>query len=407
MVKSLSILGATGTIGQNCLKVLGANPGAFQVVALTANDNAKALAEAAIQTNAAFVAINNPDKYAELKSLLSGTETEVAAGQDAIIEAAEKSSDVLLAAIVGAAGLVPTLKAVERGASIALANKECLVCAGDVFMQAARKHQAKIIPVDSEHNAIFQLLHSRHPERSEGSHYTSTDPSTRVPLTQDDGIIKITLTASGGPFRKWSLEQMKSVTPAQAVAHPNWRMGAKISVDSATMVNKGLELIEAMHLFQVAPEMLDVLVHPESIIHGLVEMKDGSVLAQMSAPDMCIPIAYALGFPSRIHSTAKPLNLAALGKLTFEAPDEARFPALRIVREVMQAGSSAACVFNAANEVAVQAFLEEKIGFLEITGIIEDVLTKINYAPIKTLDDVLVLDATVRIETKHRIQTMG
>jgi 1-deoxy-D-xylulose-5-phosphate reductoisomerase len=402
-MKTLSILGVTGTIGQNCLKVLDANVGAFEVVALTANDNAAALAEAVIKTRATFAAIANTDKYAELKSLLTGTSCEIAAGDDAVEEAAARASDVLLAAIVGAAGLKPTMKAVERGATIALANKECLVCAGAVFMKAAEKHGASIIPVDSEHNAIFQLLQVCHPQRGEGSRSASGDPSTHVPFAQDGKIQKITLTASGGPFRNWPLEQMQRATPTQAVKHPNWHMGAKISVDSATMANKGLELIEAKYLFHVTPEKLDVLVHPESIIHGLVEMCDGSVLAQMSEPDMCIPIAYALGFPTRLNSTARPLNLATYGTLTFENPDYLRFPALRLARESMSAGSIAECVFNAANEVAVAAFLDGRIEFLNIPHIIEHVLTNTKHFTISSLDDALALDAATRITASSMI----
>lgn len=377
---SVTILGATGTIGQNALKVIQANAGAFSVEAVTAGKNAKGLAEAAIVCGAKFAAIADETAYGELKELLAGTDIEAAAGEKAVCEAAQRPSDVVLAGIVGAAGLMPTIKAVQRGATIALANKECLICAGEIFMKMVKAHGAKLLPVDSEHNGIFQILQAGKKD-----------------------IESITLTASGGPFRTFSLAEMLEVTPGQAINHPNWNMGAKISVDSATMVNKGLELIEAHHIFDVAAEKLKVLVHPESIIHGLVSYKDGSVMAQLSAPDMRIPIAHALGWPNRIESGVKPIDLATINQLHFDEPDLGRFPALTSALSALEAGGSAPTVLNAANEVAVDAFLQANITFLDIASVIDATLEIMENQPMTTIDDVKHIDRAARLAAHKSI----
>lgn len=392
-MKTISILGATGTIGQNCLQVIAANGGAFAIEAITANGNAKALADIARKTGAKFAAVADEASYTELKEYTQGLDIEVAAGNKAVVEAAARQSDVLVAGIVGAAGLKPTLAAAKRGAHIALANKECLVCAGELFMRTARDHGAAVIPVDSEHNAIFQILSSS---------------QQRLGLTApSDDVDSITLTASGGPFRECTLEQMVGITPEQAVKHPNWEMGAKISVDSATMVNKGLELIEAMHLFALPADKLKALVHPESIIHGLVSYRDGSVLAQLSEPDMRIPLAYAMGWPheqgGRMDSGVAPINLANIGNLHFEEPDLNRFPAFAVAMDAMHEGDSAPTVLNAANEVAVQAFLEGHISFLDIASVIDETLQTMSAQPMPTIDEVMHIDKTARTLAKKTI----
>ncbi len=341
---------------------------------ITAGDNVALLAEQARQFRPKRAVIANPSLYNELKEALQGTGVEVAAGEDAVLEAAAMSSDIVMSAIVGAAGLKPTLAAIRAGGTVALANKECLVCAGQLMMKEVRAHNATLIPVDSEHNAIFQLFDFDHPEFVE----------------------TVTITASGGPFRTWTTEQMKHATPEQAIKHPNWNMGAKISVDSATMMNKGLELIEAAALFPLKPEQLDVLIHPQSVLHCLVRMVDGSVLAQMSLPDMCTPIAYALAWPERMEAPVGRLDLAAIGSLQFEAPDLERFPALRLAREALAEGGNAPTVLNAANEIAVGRFLKKDIGFLDIVKIVEKTLASIENAPLETIDDVLACDARAR-----------
>ena len=312
--------------------------------------------------------------YGALKEALEGTGIEAAAGEDSVVEAATLPADIVMSAIVGAAGLKPTLAAIRQGAQVAMANKECLVCAGALMTREVKKYGATLVPVDSEHSAIFQLLEDRNSEQVE----------------------RVTITASGGPFRTWSREQMKSVTPEQAVKHPNWTMGAKISVDSATLMNKGLELIEAHHLFPFAPQQLNVLIHPQSVVHCLLHMVDGSVLAQMSLPDMCTPIAYALAWPERISIPIPKLDLATVGSLQFEAADPVRFPALRLAREAMTAGGNTTAVLNAANEVAVNRFLRGEIGFLDIVIIVEKTLEKIDNAKLETLEDVLDCNATAR-----------
>ncbi|MBY0407118.1 MAG: 1-deoxy-D-xylulose-5-phosphate reductoisomerase, partial [Rickettsiales bacterium] len=318
--------------------------------------------------------ITNPAHFSALKEGLSGTGVEAAAGADAVLEAAGMPADIVMSAIVGAAGLSPTLAAIRSGATIALANKECLVCAGQLMTQEVDKHGAKLIPVDSEHSAIYQVFDAR----------------------TADAVERVTITASGGPFRAFTLEQMKDVTPAQAVKHPNWNMGAKISVDSATLMNKGLELIEAFYLFPLRAEQFAAIIHPQSIVHCLVEMVDGSVLAQLCLPDMRTPIAYALGWPERIAAPVEKLDLARIGSLQFEAPDVARFPALRLARQAMNAGGNAPTVLNAANEIAVGRFLKGDIGFLDIVGVVEKALSRIPYTSLTSLDAVLETDARAR-----------
>ncbi len=373
-MQTLTLLGSTGTIGQNTLKIVAAHRDRFAITALTGGENVALLIEQAKAFRPKRAVISNEAHFAVLKDGLSGTGIEVAAGEDAVLEAAGMPADITMSAIVGAAGLKPTLAAIRKGAHVALANKECLVCAGPLMAREVQKHGAKLIPVDSEHSAIYQVFDAKSPE----------------------AVSSVTITASGGPFRQFSREQMKDVTPAQAVKHPNWAMGAKISVDSATLMNKGLELIEAFYLFPLKVEQLKVLVHPQSIIHCLVEMIDGSVLAQMSLPDMCTPIAYALGWPERLSAPVGKLDLAAIGQLSFEAPDEARFPALGLARQAMQAGGNAPTVLNAANEIAVGRFLKGQIGFLDIVAVVEKTLAHIPYTSLETLDAVLECNARSR-----------
>ena len=332
------------------------------------------LADQAIKLDARMAVVADPDCYLELKSALSGTGIEAAAGPDALVDAAERPSDWVMAAIVGSAGLRPTLAAVRRGITVGLANKECLVSAGEFFVNEVRKNGAELLPVDSEHSAIYQVLD----------------------FDQADKIRRIILTASGGPFREFTVEQMATVTPEQAVAHPNWDMGAKISVDSATMMNKGLELIEAYHLFPVEESKIDILVHPQSVVHSMVDYVDGSVLAQLGTPDMRTPIAYALAWPNRMEAPAPKLLLEDIRTLTFEPPDAVRFPALRLAREALQAGNSAPTVLNAANEVAVERFLNKEIAYLDIAKIIDQTLEGLDNKAISNLDDIAEVDLTAR-----------
>ena len=373
-MRRVTILGSTGSVGQNTVDLLLRNPAAFEVESLTANRNPARLAAQARALRARFAAIADPVHYPALKEALAGTGIETACGAQAIVEAALRPADWVMAAIVGAAGLAPTWAAIQRGAIVALANKEALVCAGALVMQEVTRCHATLLPVDSEHNAIWQCFDR---ERAET-------------------IDRIILTASGGPFRERSIEEMRWVTPQQAVAHPNWSMGAKISVDSATMMNKGLELIEAHHLFQLPPERVDIVVHAQSIVHGAVVYRDGSVLAQLGSPDMRTPIAYALAWPGRIDAPTKRLDLAAVGRLTFEAPDELRFPALRIAREALLRGGGAPTVLNAANETAVHAFLEGRIGFLEIAETVERTLEAVSADNLESLEDVYNFDKAAR-----------
>jgi 1-deoxy-D-xylulose-5-phosphate reductoisomerase len=372
--RRVTILGSTGSVGQSTVDLLLRNRDAFTVEALTANHNAALLAEQAKALDARFAAIADPADYPALKEALSGSGIETACGRAAVVEAAERPADWVMAGIVGAAGLEPTLAAIRRGRIVAFANKEVLVCAGSLFMREVAAHGATLLPVDSEHNAIWQCFD----------------------FTRVEGIEKITLTCSGGPFRERSLIAMREATPAQAVAHPTWRMGAKISVDSATLMNKGLELIEAHYLFQLPPERIDIVVHPQSIVHGLVTYCDGSVLAHLGSPDMRTPIAYALGWPGRAAAPTKRLDLADIGRLTFEAPDEARFPALRLARAALTRGGVGPTVLNAANETAVHAFLAGQIGFLDIAETVERTLELMPGGNLDTLEDVYNLDSTAR-----------
>lgn len=375
--RRISVLGATGSIGENTLDLVGRDPASFTVVALTGGRNAARLAELAVKHRAELAVVADETCYAELRARLSGTGIEAAAGEDALVEAASRPADWVMAAIVGAAGLKPTLAAVRQGTCTALANKECLVSAGPIFMREVARYQTALLPVDSEHSAAMQVMAGGAPE----------------------SIERICLTASGGPFRSWSLADMASVTPKQALAHPNWSMGPKVTIDSATLMNKGLELLEAHHLFALTPDQLDVLIHPQSIVHCLVHMSDGSVLAQMACPDMRTPIAYSLAWPERMHAPTKRLNLAALGMLSFEAPDEERFPALKLARAVLAEGGSAGTVLNAANEVAVEAFLAGRIGFLSIAALVEATLAAnagLTTSHRGSVDDVLAIDAEAR-----------
>ncbi|HTV45248.1 MAG TPA: 1-deoxy-D-xylulose-5-phosphate reductoisomerase [Stellaceae bacterium] len=373
-MRRVTILGSTGSVGQNTVDLLLRNREAFAVEALTANRNPIRLAEQARALGARYAAIGDPGHYAALKEALAGSGIAAACGTQSLIEAAERPADWVMAGIVGAAGLAPTLAAIRRGAIVALANKEALVCAGALFMQEVARSGATLLPVDSEHSAIWQCFD----------------------FARVDGIEKITLTCSGGPFRERSVEEMRRATPQQAVAHPNWSMGAKISVDSATLMNKGLEVIEAHHLFGMPLERIDIVVHPQSIIHSMVNYRDGSVLAHLGTPDMRTPIAYALAWPERIATPTGRLDLAAVGRLTFEPPDAERFPALRVAREALLQGGGSPIVLNAANEVAVNAFLEGRIGFLEIVRTVEDTLAVIPADAVRSLDDVYRFDLAAR-----------
>ena len=372
--RSVTILGSTGSVGCNTLDLIARQPEAFAVEALTANGSAVRLAEQARRVGAKLAVVADETRYQDLKEALAGSGIEAAAGALALTEAAARPADWVMAAIVGAAGLEPTLAAVRRGAIVALANKECLVSAGDLMMAEVRGNGATLLPVDSEHSAIFQVFE----------------------FDRADKVDRIILTASGGPFLGMDLAEMAGVTPEQAVAHPNWDMGAKISVDSATMMNKGLELIEAYHLFPVPEERIEILVHPQSVIHSMVAYVDGSVLAQMGTPDMRTPIAYALGWPERMEAPATRLALEEIGDLTFEAPDPARFPALRVARHALQTGGGAPTILNAANEVAVQSFLSGRIGFLDIVRTVEHTLETAPNGKLENMDDVGEADAAAR-----------
>jgi len=351
-VRSISILGATGSIGTSTLDLIKREPERYRVESISARRNAAALGKIAREVGARHAVVADHAAYRELKDALSGSRIEAAAGEDALVEAAQRPADWVMAAISGAVGLKPTLAAVERGATVALANKECLVCAGGLFMRSAAKFGARILPVDSEHNAVFQALGSGN----------------------WGDVRRVILTASGGPFRTWSLDAINAATPEQALKHPNWSMGPKITIDSATLMNKGLEIIEAHHLFALPSEQIDVLVHPQSVVHGLVEFRDGSVVAQLGSPDMRIPIAHCLAWPRRIDGPAARLDLAAVKQLTFEAPDLERFPALGLARRAMETGGAAPTVLNAADEVAVSEFLAGRISFPAIVALVEATL---------------------------------
>lgn len=375
-MKRVSIFGATGSVGVSTLDLIRRDPDAYQVVALTANSDVDSLAALARENGAAVAVIGQARLYEALKEALAGSGIVAAAGEEALVEAAAMDADWTMASIVGCAGLRPTMAALKAGRTVALANKESLVSAGGLMMEAATASGATLLPVDSEHNAIFQCL--------AGSSLGD--------------VARITLTASGGPFRTRSRDEMAAMTPAQAVAHPNWSMGAKISVDSATMMNKGLELIEAAHLFPVGLDRIEILVHPQSVIHSMVEYRDRSTLAQLGSPDMRIPIAHALAWPQRIATPCVPLDLARIGRLDFEAPDMERFPALRLARQAAEAGGATPAILNAANEVAVAAFLDGRIGFLDIAMIVEEVLSRYSAATPSVIDDVLAADGRARME---------
>jgi 1-deoxy-D-xylulose-5-phosphate reductoisomerase len=374
--RSVTVLGATGSVGKSTLDLVGGDPKRFQVRALTANRNVEELAALAKTHHAKLAAVADPEAYGDLKHALSGSGIEAVAGPEGLIRAAAMPSDWVMAAIVGAAGLPATLEAIRRGAMVALATKECLVSAGSLFMDEVRAHGATLLPVDSEHNAIFQALGDK----------------------DVAGVERLVLTASGGPFRQASAETMRRATPASALDHPNWQMGAKITIDSATMMNKGLELIEAHHLFGIPEDRIDILVHPQSIIHSMATFTDGSVLAQLGAPDMRIPIAYALGWPERLEADTPRLDLTEIGRLTFELPDPTRFPSLRLAREVLQTSGSAPNVLNAANEIAVEAFLAQRIGFADIADVVEKTLSASTIQPLDRLSTVFAVDKEARRE---------
>jgi 1-deoxy-D-xylulose-5-phosphate reductoisomerase len=373
-IRSISILGATGSIGASTLDLVRRARGQWRVVALTAHGNVAELARLAREFEAEIAVIADEARLPELRAALAGSGIEAAAGTAALVEASSRPADLTIAAIVGCAGLAPTMAAIERGGMVGLANKEALVSAGGVMTSAVARHGATLLPVDSEHNAIFQCL-------------AGNDPAH---------VRSITLTASGGPFRDWSAEQIATATPAQAVKHPNWDMGAKISVDSATMFNKGLELIEAHHLFPVGLDALRIIVHPQSIVHSMVEYRDGSTLAQLGPSDMRVPIAAVLAWPERMDTPCAPLDLGTIGELTFRAPDEVRFPATRLARAAAEAGGAAPAVLNAANEIAVAAFLAGQIAFNRIAAHVEQLLSCYVPPAPACLADVVAVDAEAR-----------
>jgi 1-deoxy-D-xylulose-5-phosphate reductoisomerase len=372
--RRVTILGATGSVGRSTLDLIERQPDSFEVVALTAHRDAAGLADAARRVKAEQAVVADETAFAELRELLEGSGTEAACGREAVLAAAGAGADWTMAAIVGTAGLAPTMAALRQGGTVALANKEALVSAGDLMMDAVRETGATLLPVDSEHNAIFQCL------------------------DQGDlgSVRRIILTASGGPFRQRDLEQMRGVTPAEAVAHPNWSMGAKISVDCATLMNKGLELIEAYHLFPLGADRFEIVIHPQSVVHSLVEYHDGSVLAQLGAPDMRIPIAYTLAWPERMETPCERLDLVRVGTLAFEAPDLERFPALRLARAALESGGARPAVLNAANEIAVAAFLAGRIGFLDIASIAAEALEGYEASAPASIDEVLEIDREAR-----------
>lgn len=384
--RTVSVFGATGSIGTSTLDLVGRQPEEFSVLALTANRDVRALAQLAIEHEATVAVVADESCYRELREALAGTRVEAAAGPQALVEAARLGADWTMAAIVGCAGLEPTLAALECGKSVALANKESLVSAGHLMLDAVRRSGATLLPVDSEHNAIFQCL--------AGADYDY------------DAVRRIILTASGGPFRTMSREDMARVTPAQAVKHPNWSMGAKISVDSATMMNKGLELIEAGHLFPVGLDRIEIVVHPQSVVHSMVEYRDRSTLAQLGSPDMRIPIAHALAWPRRMEGPSAPLDFATVGRLEFEAPDPVRFPALALARSAGEAGGALPAVMNAANEIAVAAFLAGRIGFLDITAIVEAVLSGYSGSAPTSVAEVLEADRLARAAAKRLTESV-
>ena len=383
--RRISVLGATGSIGRSTLDLVRRQPERYRVVALTADRSAEQLARAALEHRAELAVVADENAYAALRAALAGSGIETAAGEAALAAAGARPADWVMAAILGAAGLAPTLEAVRRGALVALATKESLVCAGRLFTDEVRRSGATLLPVDSEHNAIFQALGGA-----------------------DLGDVeRLILTASGGPFRTRALADMARIAPEEAVLHPNWSMGAKISVDSATMMNKGLELIEAHHLFDLPAERIEILVHPESVVHSLVAFRDGSVLAQLGAPDMRIPIAHTLGWPRRLDVPTPRLDLARVATLRFEAPDPVRFPALRLARDALGAGGGLPTVLNAANEVAVAAFLERRLGFLDIARVVEGALERGSLRAPESIGEVIALDRETRRRTVELVARRG
>lgn len=381
-MKRVTILGATGSVGTSTLDLVEREPERFEVVALTANRDVDGLAAAAIRTHAKLAVVADAEYLPPLRAALAGTGIRAEGGAEAVCEAARMPTDWTMAAIVGCAGLEPAMAAIEGGATIVFANKEPLVSAGDVVLAAAERHRATILPADSEHNAIYQCFDFARPER----------------------VRRIILTASGGPFRDWSTDAMRGVTVEQAVAHPNWSMGAKISVDSATMMNKGLELIEAARLFPVDNDRIEVILHRQSVIHSMVEYVDGSILAQLGPSDMRVPIAHTLAWPDRMETPMAPLDFVGIGRLDFEAPDVERFPALALARAALEAGGARPAILNAANEVAVAAFLDRRIGFLEIAAIVADTLHRYDPVAPATLDAVLAIDAEARVIAAERVK---
>lgn len=379
--RRVTVLGSTGSVGCNTVSMLESESGQYQVEALTARSNVKLLAEQARRLKPKMVVLSDKSFYRDLKRELAGSGVEVLAGAEALVEAASLNADWVMAAIVGTAGLAPTLAAIRHGAVVALANKECLVSAGVLLTKEVKKFGSDLLPVDSEHNGIFQVFDFKHPE----------------------GVEKIILTASGGPFRCFNRQQMRDVTPEEAVVHPNWEMGKKISIDCATMMNKGLERIEAFHLFPIEQKQIEILIHPQSVVHSMVAYCDGSVLAQLGTPDMRMPIAFTLAWPKRISVPVARLDLAEIGQLTFEHPNETLFPALRLAREVLEEGGSAPAVMSAANEIAVEGFLERRIGFLEIIELVERTLCKIPPLKVETIEEVSEVDSEARRLAKDLI----
>lgn len=377
-VRTVSVLGATGSIGMNALDLIARNPESFQVEALTARTSVTKLADLARLHRAKLAVIADETKYAELKSQLAGTSIEIACGETGLLEAGAREADCTIASIVGSAGLRPSLEAARQGRRVALANKECLVAAGDIFMAEINRSGTELLPVDSEHAAIHQALRGENMQ----------------------AVKQVVITASGGPFRTWAAEQIAGATPEQALRHPNWSMGAKITIDSATLMNKGLELIEAYHLFSIDPQRLGVIVHPQSIVHCLVSFCDGSVIAQMANPDMRTPIAHCLAWPERMTAPTEQLDLVKLQSLTFEAPDFERFPALGLAISALEEGGSAPNILNAANECGVEAFLTRRIRFTQIAEVVEKCLDKAAqrdlFKPVRTIDEVFGIDKEVR-----------
>ena len=381
-MKTISILGSTGSVGRATVDLIKRMPQTYSVDSLTANKNWQLLAEQAKILKPRYVAISTQQYYQPLKNALNGEDILIGAGEKAIIDAGDREVDLLMAAIVGIAGLLPTISAIRRGTTVALANKECLVSSGEIFIREASDAQAKLIPVDSEHNAIFQVFEAHNKAK----------------------LDRLILTASGGPFRNCTIEEMKGKNPQEALAHPNWDMGPKISIDSATMINKGLEIIEAHYLFNVEESVIDVVIHPQSIVHSLVSYLDGSVLAQLADPDMKIPIAYALSWPKRMDATIPRLDLLKIGSLEFFKPDTKKFPALNLARESIKLGGGSNLVLNAANEVAVAGFLAGKIKFTDIVATVEKVLDKnVETAP-KSIEEVIFMDTEIRKYTESILE---